>query len=596
MSANSSIVLSSLDFDTIKNTFKSYLKTQDRFKDYDFEGSNMAVLLDILSYNTFHNAFYLNMIGSEMFLDSAQLRDSVISHAKELNYVPRSFKSAQANVNIIINTSASNNKRSLVVPKGYTFTSRFGPKNFTFSTAENIIISDYTQSADRTQLIFTGTNIPIYEGYYVADNYTYSSNNPQRFIISNKNVDTSSITVTVMEDVGASILVYNRAQSLFDIDSSSQVFFVQGAENDSYEVVFGDGVSGRKPKNNSVITIEYRVSNGQLPNGCNVFSPDTTIDTESNITVTTNESASGGAVSESIESIKYNAPRHFNTQERAITTEDYETLLKINFPEVNAVTAYGGEDLNPPQFGKVFVAVDLNEVDSLPQVKIDQYYNFLKPRSPVSIDPVFVNPEYTYIQVKSTINYNVNVTRLSSEDIKTITKSAIIDYAQTNLNNFNRIFRYSKMLQAIDGSQSSIISNETDINIIKVITPETGTLLTFDVDFRIPLGIIYGSSGNGYSISSTPFNYKGVKAVLKDDGISSIQVYSSSSGQFIETVGDIDYDTGLLQFSNFKIDSFTGAGIKIYASPKFKDLSTVNNVILNIIEEDVDITAVAVRA
>jgi hypothetical protein len=185
---------------------------------------------------------------------------------------------------------------------------------------------------------------------------------------------------------------------------------------------------------------------------------------------------------------------------------------------------------------------------------------------------------------------------LSSEDIKTITKSAIIDYAQTNLNNFNRIFRYSKMLQAIDGSQSSIISNETDINIIKVITPETGTLLTFDVDFRIPLGIIYGSSGNGYSISSTPFNYKGVKAVLKDDGISSIQVYSSSSGQFIETVGNIDYDTGLLQFSNFKIDSFVGAGIKIYASPKFKDLSTVNNVILNIIEEDVDITAVAVRA
>jgi hypothetical protein len=595
MSANSSIVLSSLDFDTIKNTFKSYLKTQDRFKDYDFEGSNMSVLLDVLSYNTFHNAFYLNMVGSEMFLDSAQLRDSVVSHAKELNYTPRSFKSAQANVNLTV-VSDVLNKRSIVIPKGYTFTSRFGPKNFTFSVADNFIISDYTQNAARTQLTFTGSNIPIYEGYYVADNYTYSSNNPQRFIISNKNVDTSSITVTVMEDVGATTLVYNRAQSLFDLNSSSPVFFVQGAENDSYEIVFGDGVNGRMPKNNSVITIEYRVSNGELPNGCNLFTPDTTLDSESNITVTTNQNASGGAISETLESIKYNAPRHFNTQERAITTEDYETLLRINFPEVNAVTAYGGENLDPPQFGKVFVAVDLNEVDSLPQVKIDQYYNFLKPRSPVSIDPVFVDPEYTYIQVKSTVNYNVNVTRLSTEDIKTITKSAIIDYALTNLNNFNRIFRYSKLIQAIDSSQASIISNETDISVIKVIVPETGLLLTFDVNFRVPLKIIYGADGKGYSISSTVFNYKGNKAVLKDDGISAIQVISASTGQLIETVGQIDYTTGLLQFSNFKIDSYIGAGIKIYAAPKNKDLSTVNNVILNIIEEDVEITAVAVRA
>ena len=595
MSANSSIVLSSLDFDTIKNTFKSYLKTQDRFKDYDFEGSNMSVLLDVLSYNTFHNAFYLNMVGSEMFLDSAQLRDSVVSHAKELNYTPRSFKSAQANVNLTV-VSDVLNKRSIVIPKGYTFTSRFGPKNFTFSVADNFIISDYTQNAARTQLTFTGSNIPIYEGYYVADNYTYSSNNPQRFIISNKNVDTSSITVTVMEDVGATTLVYNRAQSLFDLNSTSPVFFVQGAENDSYEIVFGDGVNGRMPKNNSVITIEYRISNGELPNGCNLFTPDTTLDSESDITVTTNQNASGGAISETLESIKYNAPRHFNTQERAITTEDYETLLRINFPEVNAVTAYGGENLDPPQFGKVFVAVDLNEVDSLPQVKIDQYYNFLKPRSPVSIDPVFVDPEYTYIQVKSTVNYNVNVTRLSTEDIKTITKSAIIDYALTNLNNFNRIFRYSKLIQAIDGSQASIISNETDISVIKVIVPETGLLLTFDVNFRVPLKIIYGADGKGYSISSTVFNYKGNKAVLKDDGISAIQVISASTGQLIETVGQIDYTTGLLQFSNFKIDTYVGAGIKIYAAPKNKDLSTVNNVILNIIEEDVEITAVAVRA
>lgn len=595
MSANSSIVLSNLDFDTLKNTFKSYLRSQDRFKDYDFDGSNMSVLLDILSYNTYHNAFYLNMVGSEMFLDSAQLRDSVISHAKELNYVPRSFKSSQANVSItVISTDIS--KRSLVIPKGYTFTARFGIRNFTFSTAENYVISDFTINPAKTELTFVGANIPIYEGYYVSDSFTYTYDSPQRFLISNKNVDISSISVTVLEDVGATTLVYNRAQSLFDINSTSPVFFVQAAENDSYEVVFGDGVNGRRPKNNSVINVEYRISNGQLPNGCNEFIPDTTIDGESNIAVATNEIASGGAISESIESIKYNAPRHFNTQERAITTEDYETLMKINFPEVNAVTAYGGENLDPPQFGKVFVAVDLNELDSLPQVKVDQYYNFLKPRSPVSIDPVFVDPEYTYIQVKSIVNYNVNVTRLSNEDIKTITKSAILNYAELYLNNFNRIFRYSKMVQAIDNSQASIISNETDINVMKIVVPETGALLTFDVNFRIPLGIIYGDDGKGYSISSTVFNYKGKRAVLKDDGISSIDIISATTGQFIESIGIIDYATGKLQFSNFKIDSYVGAGIKIYASPKNKDISTINNVILNIVEDDIEITAVAVRA
>jgi hypothetical protein len=592
--ANSSIVLTNLDFDTLKSTFKSYLQSQDRFNDYDFDGANINVLLDVLAYNTYHNAFYLNMVGNEMFLDSAQLRDSVVSHAKELNYVPQSFRSASANVDIRI-ISSDTTKRSVVIPKGTTFTSRLLDKNYTFTVDENIIVSDYVVAG--SSVTFTGKSITLYEGYYVNDTYTYTYGTPSKLIISNKNVDVSSLSVTVVEDSGSSTLVYKRATSMFDLTKDSQVFFVQGAESDSYEIVFGDGVTGRRPKNNSIISIEYRISNGELPNGCNRFVPDTTIQGESNINVTTNSAAAGGNVYETTESIKYNAPRHFTSQERAITTEDYETLLKLNFPEINTVTAYGGEDLNPPQFGKVYVSVDLKEVDALPDIKKIEYYRFLKPRSPVSIDPVFVDPEYTYLGVTSKVNYNVNITSLTADDIKTITGSAILLYAENTLNNFNRTFRYSKLIQAIDNAQVSVISNETDITIIKIATPELGKFLTFDVFYNIPLTVEQQSTQrtNQFSVYSSSIQYKGIKAFIRDNGEGALNVLSASTEAVIDTVGTIDYDTGLLQFSNFKIDSFFGSGIKFYAYPRNKDISTINNVILNIVEEDIAITAVAIR-
>jgi len=590
MAANSSIILTNLDFDTLKNTFKAYLKSQDRFNDYDFEGSNMNVLLDILSYNTYHNAFYLNMIGNEMFLDSAQLRDSVVSHAKELNYTPRSFTSAVANVNLTI-VSSNPLKRSIVIPKGTTFTSNFASTTYTFSTAETVVVSDFTLNSAGTQVTFIGNNVSLYEGYFLSDTFTYNIASPPRMTISNRNVDISSIAVTVIEDVGATSLTYTRATSLFDLTSTSQVFFVQGGEGNSYEIIFGDGVTGRRPKDNSIVNIEYRVSNGELPNGCNTFKPDSQLDGESNVSVYVNTVAAGGSISESTESIKYNAPRHFTTQERAITTEDYETLLKLNFPEINAVTAYGGENLNPPQFGKVFVAVDLNEVDYVPTVKRDEYYRFLKPRSPVSIDPVFVDPEYTYLGVTSTIRYNVNVTRLTLDDVKTITTSAITKYAQDNLNNFNRILRYSKLIHAIDNSQQSIISNETEISVIKKLNPELGKFLTFDVSYNIPLNSLISSC-----ISSSFIMYKGIKAYIEDDAKGNLVVISAITNAVIDTVGKVNYDTGLLQFSNFKIDSYFNNSIKFSAIPRYKDISTINNVILNIVEEDIKITVEPVRS
>lgn len=591
MAANSSIVLSNIDFDTHKNTLKQYLRSQTRFQDYDFEGSNMNVLLDVLSYNTFHNMFYLNMVASEMFLDTAQIRDSVVSHAKELNYTPRSFKSAEANVNIVVTTSDTT-KRTIPVARGTTFTSRYSNRNFTFTVNENTVISDYIINPNNT-ITFTGSNISLYEGYFINDTFTYTADTTQRFIITNRNVDISSIAVTVIEDVGATIQTYTRASSLFNIDSASKVFFVQPCENDSYEIVFGDGTTGRTPKDNSVISVEYRISNGQLPNGANAFRADTTIDNETDIVVTVNSPASLGSVSETIDEIKYNAPRHFTTQERAVTTEDYENLLKLNFTEVNAVSAYGGEDLNPPQFGKVFVAVDLKEVDGIPEIKKDEYYRFLKPRSPVSIDPVFVDPGYTYIGVTSTVKYNINVTKLSAQDIKTLVVSSITRYALDNLNNFNRVFRYSNVVEAIDNTQQAIISNETSIKVIKVITPTLGVDNIFTVDFQIPLDTTQSSARGGYAITSSRFIYNGSRATLQDSGNGVLNIVSGSGAVIID-VGTVDYETGLVQISKFNVSQYDGAGIKIRAEPRNKDIQVVNNVILNIIDDDIDVNVLAV--
>lgn len=588
--ANSSITLTSLDFDSSKAAFKEYLKSQDRFRDYNFDGSNMNVLLDVLSYARFNDSFYLSMVSNEMFLDTAELRDSVVSHAKELNYTPRSFKSAEAVVNLKITTNDST-KRSLIIPKGFTFSSKMLNKTYTFSTNSNVVATDYVINTNGS-ITFTLNSLPISEGYYVSDNFAYAGSQQQRFVISNKNVDISSIAVTVVEDGGSTLRYYKRANSLFDINGTSEVFFIQGAESESYEIKFGDGVSGRQPNTRAAVVVEYRLSSGQLPNGCNVFTPDSTIEGSSDIVVETVMVAAGGDVSETIDSIRYNAPRHFAAQERAIVTEDYESLLKTNFPEVNAVSSYGGETLTPPQYGKVFIAVDLKEIDGLPDSKKIQYYNFIKPRSPMV--PVFVDPEYTYLSIITKVKYNLNVTSLSSEDIKTVVMSAIINYSQLNLNNFNKTFRYSPFVNDIDNAQSSIVSNETAVKIIKKVVPITGSAVSFDVNFRLPLDVDFSQNGS-YAVVSSPIIFSGVRSVIRDNGEGRLNIVSASGSSELADIGSIDYATGLLQISAVNIASYEGTTLRFFATPLNQDLSTVNNVIINIVEDDVTIIPEGIR-
>ena len=412
------------------------MQAQDVFKDYDFDASNISVLLDVLAYNTSLNAFYLNMISNEMFLDTALQRDSIISHAKELNYLPRSFRSAVATVDI--NLTSTSEDASILLARGSTFTGTLGNRNFTFSLPENV-----QALSTATQGVFKAEDVLIYEGDYTSDSYVVNDQNPARYLITNKTVDTNSLRVTVIEDNGAETISYVIRDSLFNIESDDSVFFLQAAENDTYEVTFGDGIIGRKPKNNSVVLIEYRTSNGELPNGIGKFVSDDTISGATVTSVVTKSKASGGSVPESLTSIKFNAPRAFSTQERVVTAEDYSTLLKTNFSEINDVIAFGGEIADPPQFGKVIVSVDLKNTDELPESFKQRYRSFIKPRSPLSIDPVFIRPDYTYVTVDSLVKYDINRTSLNIDDIKSLVLSSIQSFNNENINGFGKTLRYS---------------------------------------------------------------------------------------------------------------------------------------------------------
>jgi hypothetical protein len=596
--ANSNINLINLDFDTLKNNFKTYLKSQDKFKDYDFDGSNMSVLLDVMTYNTYLNSFYTNMVASEMFLDTAQIRDSVVSHAKELNYLPRSFKSAEAVVNIVINTG-NPTVTSVVIPKGTTFGSRIGSNSFSFSTDRNIVVPG-------SNGVFTAANVSIYEGEYVNETFVvdYTQTN-QRFVISNPTVDTDSISVTVLEDNGATASEYSYATSLLGLTSESKVFFIQAAENEKYEIVFGDGVVSRRPKDGATAVIDYRVTNGELPNGAFKFASDGPIESYSNVRITTISSALGGAVNETTDSIRFNAPRHYTTQERAITPSDYETLLKMNYPEINAVSAYGGEEEIPPQYGRVFLSVDIKDVEGLPTVKINEYYRFLKDRSPVSIEPVFKDPGFTYIDVKSTVNYDISKTNLEPSDIETLVVSEILSFNNANINNFKKTLRYSRLIDTIDGAHPSIISNETSVRAIKIVKPAVGRAQSLTIKYDFPLlndkqqriNSIH-SSDVKRTIESSIFTLRGRNLIVEDDGNGILVLAGLSENNtytIIKDIGTVDYATGLLTINDLTVSSYPVVGIKFYARPSSNDIYSLKNNILTIKIEDIDVNAVRTK-
>ena len=587
MAANSALVVSDLDFETIRDNLVTFLSSQARFKDYDFNGSNLGVLLDVLSYNTHMNNFYTNMAISEMFLDSAQIRDSVVSRAKELNYTPRSARSAVAYIDIAI--APNNAPSTITIPRGATFTSRIDNSIYTFSTADPIIVT----AADS----YTASDVAVYEGAYVSEAFSVNTAiSDQRFIINNPNVDTSSIKINIQNSsADTTNSEFIQATSLLGYTSTSKIFFVQASDKSRYELVFGDGTVGVAPINGNIINASYRVSKGVAPNGAGSFKASSSIDGygTSLITVTTNEIAYGGSEQETIASIKFNAPRHYQTQERAITIDDYRTILLAEYPDIRAINIYGGENVYPPQYGSVFISVDLTSYVGVPEVLKTDITAFISNKMPISIEPIVVSADYTYVDSTIAASYNLNASSKTENDIKNSIVQAVQAFNVEYLNNYNKTMRYSKLAAAIDGADPSIITSDLVTRMIKRISPTVDSEQLFTLDYQNPVK-------EGTLISDT-FTYNGIQSYLKDTGNTEIAIVSTTALDILETVvkgnvGTIDYDTGVASINVPALDAYTGDSIRVYISSSTNDFVVKNNTVILIDDADINVTVSATRA
>lgn len=602
MPANTSLSVVDLDFTGIKNSLINSLRSQQKFKDFDFEGSNIGVLIDLMARNSSQGGFLTNMLFAEAFLDSAQLTTSVFSRAKELNYTPRSARSASARVRVDFTASGEN--QPYVIQKGSSFSTLIKNTSYVFSMPETIIVS-----SPNTSFSFTSD---IYEGVYIQDTYIYQTTEDDpypRFKITNRSIDTTSLVVAVYEDGAQVATGYTHATSLLGINDKSQIYFIQAGDDAFFEVQFGDGVLGRKPKENSVIVLDYRVTNSDRPNGATSFSinfdptgalSELVSDVSNNPDVVTITNSVGGAAPEDVESVRYYAPRWYQTQERAVTAQDYEILLKTAFPEINAVSVYGGEEESPPEFGKVIVCVDVADVDGVPPAKQEQYYRYLKQRCPLSIEPIFKDPLFTYIHIDTLVRYNVNITASSIDRIKTLVLNAIDAYNEQNLDDFNVTFRYSPFVRVIDVADSSIISNLTTLRLYKKTVPELQQQQNIVLKFGVALEREPTNSAlddDHRTVTSSVFTYKGERVSLRDDGEGNLFIIKPTGTTYnrVQNIGTVNYTTGEIVITGFNIDGFDGDHLKVYVVPFDRDVQSLQRNVLTIEPDEVNITVEAVR-
>jgi len=599
MAANSSLSLVSLDFDSLKSNFKTYLQSQSVFRDYDFEGSNINVLLDILSYNSYLNAFYLNMAVSEGFLDSAQSLSSVISHAKELNYIPRSALSAKALINLTINI-LSGSTNTIEIPKGTTFSGSNANGNFIYTTAENHILTSTSSS-------FSISNLAIYEGTYINETFIIDNSiENQKFILSNKNVDTTSIAVTVAENNGLNVNDYSQATNLYGLTNNSTIYFIQATLDGSYEIVFGDGVFGYMPQNNATLLVTYRITNGITSNGITQFNIDKDIgaynSVSAGVTVSTISPSTDGDNAETIESIRYRAPKHYQTQDRAITTSDYANIIYENFPEVKAVNVYGGETLyGSVEYGKVFISTVSRSGATITNILKTDIINYISNKNSIAITPVIVDPDFLYIVPTLTATVNFNQTNMSPADIKSLILTSVSSYNSSVLQNFNMVFRYSKFVSVLNNVDPSIESIQLSNLIKKIANPTLNK--NFPVSFSFNNQLVPGtvvssqfllSDGNTYVITDyNPNNNTFVRTgsqsnfdIINTNQVVYLKQITSTNSQNYTVVGTIDYNNGIISIKSITVLDFLGSpGIVCTATPKLEDIYATKN---DLIEFDLD--------
>jgi hypothetical protein len=586
--------ISEVDYKKLVDSLKDFLKTDTRFTDYDFEGSGISMIINLLAYNTLHNAFYVNMVASEMFLDSADLRESVVSLAKHINYTPRSVRSSKAYINI--NFTNPGTASQIVIPKGTAFSSRGADDRiYSFTTTETkVLLPDINGN-------FKIEDLELIEGIRLSHTFdvSYSGPDKPRFILPNPNVDTTDLVVRVRNNPFSPALFYQKASDINELQKDDLVYFIQEIEGGLFEVYFGDNIIGKEPTDGSQVIVEYVVSNGPRSNGCKRFSPINGVGGFSNsvVSITTTSNSAGGSLAEDSDSIKLLAPLNWEAQDRAVTVNDYETLIKKDNPQIEFVRVWGGEDNDPPQYGRVFVSMKpFSGVRLSTSQKQSIVKEVLRKRNLVSIEVVAVDPKPIYVEVNSTIRYKSSLTSKSGNDIKNDVLNSISEYRNKELSGFDRTLRFSKLSNSIDNSDVSILNNETFLTIKDKIIPPLNVPTRFVTNFNNSLST--GDAQNNIStLSSSSFVYKGQTSFLGDDGKGSVYIYRIIANVkviFEFGVGTIDYEKGEVVLTNLNIQSIPSGNefVEIKAIPKRKDLFSERNQIFIIEQSDVKLTTI----
>jgi len=594
-----------LDFAQIKSTLREYLRNNSNFTDYDFEGSNLSTILDVLAYNTYLASYNANMVSNECFIDSATLRENVVSLARNIGYTPRSRKASRATISFFVDTTGiTPAPTSITLNKGPIATSggTFAGNSYIFSIMDDITVPVVNGEASFDTL-------PIYEGTYITESYTYSSRNPnQRFLINNPGADTDLIRVRVGTNSSTAKRTYTKQDSLFDIDGDSRVFFLQEVEDERYEILFGDGIFGKALSEGNVVEITYLTTSGGGSNGLSSFAFNgrmsyvrngVTYTISQGISIlTTDISATGGDVIEKVDSIKKFAPRIYASQNRALTANDYETLIPAKiYPETESISVFGGEELVPPQYGKVFISIKPRTGEFLPNLIKENIKRDLKKYAVAGIVPEILDLKYLYLEVSSKIYYNSNQASSASE-VSSIIQNNIESYADSSeLNKYGARFKYSKFLKIIDDSHESITSNITAVSMRRDVRAALNTLAEYSIGFGNQFHI---SRMSGYNIRSSAFKVAGITQNVYLGDIPNTNRTNGSLFLFTlqnpnatdptivrRNVGRIDYVKGVITLNPINIQSTQKvidgqSTIQIVVTPQSNDVIGLQDLYLQL--------------
>jgi hypothetical protein len=583
-----------LNFESIKDNLKSFLRQQDQFLDVNFDASGINILLDVLAYNTYYNSTYLNLAATENFLATAQRRNSVVNLARSLNYTPRSRTSSR--VIGTITATATGSPAVVDLPKFTRFESIVDGVTYNFLTADPYTL--FNTSGNQ----YADNNLLLIEGRFVSERYVYNPNDPdQRFLLNNANADTSTLVVRVQQSAtDTTTRVFLNPKNIVEVTGTTLAYFLEEVEDGKYEVFFGDNVIGRELEPGNVIYFDYIVSEGINGNGISTLNFISTVAGISSARFVADEPSAGGDERESVNRIKFNAPKAYTAQNRTVTAEDYLSLV-LQQPNVGSASVWGGEDNDPPQFGRVFIAVRPVTGTSLTQFeKTNLIDTIIKPKKILTVQTTIVDPEFTFIILTANVKFDPRLTTLTRESLRSLVISTIKQYNDDDLDQFSRYFRYSKLSKLIDNTERSILNNTIRTRLRKEIPVQLGTNVRYEIKFSNPIN--NSTRGRPVSfpfgvlsqISSNSFTFNGLPNCFLEENNGFIRIFRIVRTDIVgvaQNIGTIDYTTGKIILTNFNPDSFADGGttLRITANPGELDLLPLRDQILTILDEDITV-------